>query len=92
MSLDEFTRMTSETLSSNLKEAHATDPVPVTINGNSGRAYEIEGVVGGVKLAYRVATVETADHFHQVITWTLQSRTNENRATLQKMIESFRST
>ncbi|HEV7680624.1 MAG TPA: hypothetical protein VGO68_00760 [Pyrinomonadaceae bacterium] len=92
VSLDEFTTLSRNTISSNLKEARATDPVPVTINGNSGRAYEVEGMVDGVKLAYRIAAVETSDHYHQVITWTLHSRKDENRATLQKMIDSFRST
>ena len=91
MSLDGFTTMTRETLSSNLKEAQATNPAPVTINGNSGRAYEVDGVVDNVKLTYHIATVETPNHYHQVITWTLQSRKNQNRATLQKIIDSFRS-
>jgi hypothetical protein len=45
-----------------------------------------------VKLAYRVATVETSDHFHQVISWTLQSRKDKNETTLQKVIDSFRPT
>jgi hypothetical protein len=92
MNLDEFTRITRDSLSTNLKEVVATNPVPVTISGNSGRAYEVDGVVDRVKLSYRVATVETPDHYHQVITWTLQSRKDENRATLQKIIDSFRST
>lgn len=92
MNLDEFTRITRDSLSSKLKETVATQPVPVTISGNSGRAYEVDGVVDRVKLTYRVATVETPDHYHQVITWTLQSRKDENRATLQQIIDSFRST
>lgn len=92
ISLDEFTRITRDSLRSSLKEAHATDPAPVTINGNSGRAYEVDGTVDNVKLAYRISTVETSDHYHQVITWTLQSRKDQNRATLQKIIDSFRTT
>jgi hypothetical protein len=92
MNLEEFTRITRERFSANLKEANGTKTLPVTINGNSGRAYELEGVVNGVKVAYRIATVETADHYHQVIAWTLQSLKTENRATLQQIIDSFRTT
>jgi len=92
MDLDEFTRITRERFTSKVKEGEATEPVPVTINGNSGRAYELEGAVKGVKVAYRIATVETANHYHQIITWTLKSLKNENRATLQQIIDSFRST
>jgi hypothetical protein len=91
MSLEEFTSMTRETRRSNLKEGEVTNPVPVMINGNPGRAYEVEGVVGRVKLFYRIVTVETPDHYHQIISWTLLSRKNENGATLQKITDSFRS-
>ena len=92
MTLDEFTSMTRTSLISNLVAAEATGPVPVTINGNSGRAYEVQGVIKGVKLAYRIATVETPDHYHQVISWTLQSRKDKNEPILQKVIDSFRPT
>lgn len=92
MSLDEFTRITRESIISNLGAPNATQPQPVTINGNPGSAYEVEGAVKNVKLAYRVTTVETPDHYHQVITWTLQSHKDKNQTTLQEVIASFRPT
>ena len=92
MTLDEFTRITRDSIVSNVSSNDATQPRPVLINGNPGRQYEVEGVVKGVKLAYRVATVETPEHFHQVISWTLLSRKDKNENTLQKVIDSFRTT
>jgi hypothetical protein len=92
MTLDEFTSVTRESIVSNLVFPNATEPRPVTINGNDGRAYEVEGAIKNVKLAYRVATVETPEHYHQVITWTLQSRKDKNQFVLQKVIDSFRAT
>lgn len=92
MTLDEFTSITRESIISNLVTPEATEPQPVTINGNDGRAYEVEGVIKNVKLVYRVATVETAEHYHQVITWTLLSRKEKNQPVLQKVIDSFRTT
>jgi hypothetical protein len=92
MSLDEFTKITRESIISNLGSSDATEPKPVTINGNAGRAYDVQGTVKNVKLAYRVATVETPEHYHQLITWTLQSRKDKNEATLQSVIDSFRPT
>jgi hypothetical protein len=92
ISLDEFTRITRDALIANLESPDATEPRPVTVNGNSARAYDLQGAVKNVKLAYLVTTVETADHYHQVITWTLQSRKDKNLKVLQEVIDSFRPT
>jgi hypothetical protein len=90
MTLDEFTNITRNSIVSNLLTPEATQPELASINGNSARAYEVEGAIKGVKLAYRIYTVETADHFHQIITWTLLSKKDANHETLQKVITSFR--
>jgi hypothetical protein len=90
MTLDEFTNITRNSIISNLLTPEATEPQPATVNGNSGRAYEVEGVIKGVKLAYRITTVDTPEHYHQIITWTLLSKKDANRTTLQKVIDSFR--
>jgi hypothetical protein len=92
MTLDEFTNMTRDSIIGNVGSADATQPRSVTVNGNSGRAYEVEGSVKNVKLAYRITNVETADHYHQVISWTLQSRKDKNAQTLQQVTDSFRPT
>jgi hypothetical protein len=90
MTLDEFTNVTRNSITSNLLTPEATQPQPVSVNGNSARAYEVDGVIKSVKLAYRIATVETPEHYHQIITWTLMSRKDSNRGALQQVIDSFR--
>jgi hypothetical protein len=92
MTLDQFTNITRESMISNLTSPDSTPPQPVTINGNAGRQYEIQGSVKNVKLAYLITTVETPAHFHQVITWTLGSRKDKNQTTLQQVAGSFRPT
>ena len=92
MTLDQFTTITRDSMTSNLTSPVATPPLPVTINGNAGRQYEIQGEVKNVKLAYLITTVETAGHFHQVITWTLRSRIDKTQTTLQQVAGSFRPT
>ena len=91
-SLDEFTTITRDAILANLESPDATEPRPVTVNGNPARAYDIQGAVKNVKLAYLVTTVETTDHYHQIITWTLQSRKDKNQKVLQDVIDSFRPT
>jgi hypothetical protein len=92
MTLDQFTTITRESMTANLTSPELSPPLPVTINGNSARQYEIQGEVKNVKLAYLITTVETAAHFHQVVTWTLRSRIDKNQTTLQQVAGSFRST
>ena len=92
MTLDEFTKITRDSMLSNLGSSEGTSPSLISVNGNSGEQYELQGSVKNVKLAYVVTTVETPAHYHQVITWTLGSRLDKNRATLQKVTASFRPT
>ena len=92
MTLDEFTNVTRESIISNLGTPEATEPRAVTVSGNDARAYDVEGAIKNVKLAYRVTTVETSEYYHQVIIWTLLSRKDKNLPILQKVIDSFRTT
>jgi len=90
VTLDQYTDVTLNSMKSNLgAAAAATQPMPVSINGNQGMQYELQGETKKVKLAYVVTTVQSADHFHQIVTWTLQSKFDGNRKTLQDVAASF---
>jgi len=88
--LDNYTEIVRNATIENLTSPNATPPSPVTINGNLGRQYEIQGSTSNVKIAYLITTVETAEHFHQIITWTLVSRKDKNQGVLQEVTNSFR--
>ena len=88
--LDNYTEIVRNATIENLTHPDATPPLPVTINGNQGRQYEIQGTAQNMKIAYLITTVETAEHFHQIVTWTLASRIDKNQATLQEVTNSFR--
>lgn len=90
--LDDYTTIVKDAMAEKLSSADPTPPVPITVNGNAARQYEIQGSTSNVKLAYIVTTVETGEHFHQVVIWTLQSRINKNQTTMQKVASTFRPT
>ena len=92
LTLDQYTKIVLDSMTSNLATPVSSPPVPITINGNDGRQYEIQGEAKNVKLAYIVTTIETDAHFHQVVTWTLRSRIDQNQLTLQQVAASFRAT
>lgn len=90
--LDDYTNIVRDGMAEKLKGPESSPPLPITINGNPGRQFEIQGATENVKVAYIVTTVETAEQFHQIVTWTLRSRIDKNQLTLQKVTQSFRST
>jgi hypothetical protein len=92
VTLDSYTDMTRASMTSVLTSPELTPPLPLTINGNAGRQYEIQGGMKNVNLAYLITTVETSEHFHKIVTWTLRSRIDRNQTTLQQVAESFRPT
>ena len=92
MTLGKFTDVTRRDMLTKVTEGDSTPPVPVTIHRNPGLQYALTGVVNSVKISYLITTVETTDHYHQIITWTLRSRADQNHSILQKVTETFRPT
>jgi len=90
MTLDKFVDITRSAMIGRLGSPVASPALQVKVSGHSGRQYEVQGVSNSLKVAYLITAVETAEHYHQVISWTLLSRINENQLTLQHITESFR--
>ena len=90
MTLERFTTITSNHMISKIGSPEASPPLRTTINTNPALQYELQGVINDVKIAYLITTVETPRNFHQIITWTLRSRIDQNQSTLQKVTSSFR--
>lgn len=90
LDLREYTRLISEQMSKSVKESTATAPSATTINGHPALQYELRGTVERVGIAYLMTIVETPNDYHQVVTWTLPSRFDKNKETLQQVTASFK--
>jgi len=88
--LDQHADVLRAALLKQLTDGDSTRPESVTVNGREGRRYRVSGVKDGVKLAYFMTIVETADHFHHIWTWTEGSRADTNGAILNQIADSFR--
>ena len=88
--LDRHTDVLRQALLDQLTEGDATSPEKVTVNGNEARRYRVSGVKDGVKLAYFMTIVETADHFHHIWGWTERSKADENGPILNQIADSYR--
>ena len=51
--------------------------------------YQIEGNIEKINVVYWHATVETEEHFHQMLLWSLKSKFNDNKADFASVIRSF---
>jgi hypothetical protein len=54
-----------------------------------GVQYEITGSVDGVRIKYLHTTLEGKKYFHQIIAWSLTSKYDSNKATFDKILDSF---
>jgi hypothetical protein len=92
ITLEKFTDITRQKMLSKVGEGDSSAPVPVAISANPGLQYVLTGVVNNLKISYLITTVETAEHYHQIIAWTLRERADRNRSILKEVTESFRAT
>jgi len=88
--LDQHADILRNALLKELTDGNATPPETVTVNGREARRYRVSGVKDGVKLAYFMTVIETADHFHHIWSWTEGSRADTNGPILNQIADSFR--
>ncbi|MFD0895860.1 hypothetical protein KBB96_07925 [Luteolibacter ambystomatis] len=74
LTLDEYADLASEHVMGALQKPERGTKTRVTIDGNPAIQYELKGTIQKVPLVYLQTTVESADGFHQLIMWTIQSK------------------
>jgi hypothetical protein len=60
------------------------------INGNRAIVGELHGISDGVDCGFVYGHIQTKDHYHQVITWTLKSKFPKHKETLYEILRSFK--
>ena len=94
--LDNFTlekhhQQTRDRMAQKMKDASATQPVSLTIDGHPALQDEITGTENGANVVFLHATVDAGDHFQQILAWTLKSRWQKQNQLLRDVTESTRS-
>jgi len=62
-----------------MKNASASEPVPLAIDGHPAMQDEISGTEKGTNVVFLHTTVDDGDHFQQILAWTLNSRWQQPR-------------
>jgi len=74
-----------------MKNASATEPVRLTIDGHPALQDELSGTEKGTNVVFLHTTVDDGDHFQQILAWTLKSRWQQQNQVLREITRTFRS-
>ena len=94
--LDNFTlekhqQRTRDRMLEKMKNASATQPVSLTIDGHPALKDELTGTDKGTNVVFLHTTVDDGDHFQQILAWTLKSRWAKQNQLLREVTNSFQS-
>jgi hypothetical protein len=90
MTLEKHATGTLDTLTNAMTSSNRVGPKRLTIDGNTAVQYEVRGEIKNLNVIYIHTTVETAKHFQQIVTWTLQSTYADREDVLKGIINSFK--
>jgi hypothetical protein len=90
MTLEGHSKLTRQALIDGVKKPQVSPPFAMKIGDMAALQYEIRGSMDGVNIVYLHTTAESPNYFHQILTWTVPSRFEKNKPTLQKVAENFR--
>jgi hypothetical protein len=91
MTLEQHHQLTRDRMLQKMKNASATEPVSLTIDGHPAMQDELSGTEGGTHVVFLHTAVDDGDHFQQILAWTLRSRWQQQNGQLREITGSFHS-
>jgi hypothetical protein len=82
-------QLTRDRMLQKMKNASATQPVPLTIDGHSALQGELSGTENNTNVVFLHTTLDDGDDFQQILAWTLKSRWQEQNQQLRELPEVF---
>ncbi len=91
ITLEKHHDLTRDRMFQKMKNASATEPVPLTIDDHPALQDELTGTENGTNVVFLHTTVDDGDHFQQILAWTLKSRWQQQNQLLREITRTFRS-
>ena len=91
LTLETHHQLTRDHMLQKMKNASATQPVSLTIDGHPALQDEISGTEKGTSVVFLHTTVDDGDQFQQILAWTIKSRWQEQNQLLREITRTFRS-
>jgi len=89
LTLEQHHQLTRDRMLQKLKNASASESVPLTIDGHPAVQDELSGMEKGTNVVFLHTTVDDGDHFQQILAWTLKSRWQQQNKLLHEITRSF---
>lgn len=89
ITLAEHSDITRSMIRQGLENYRESDPEVIDIEGNRALRYRLTGSVDGLNIVYWHVTIETENHYHQILLWSLKSKFAENEDDFDSVIQSF---
>lgn len=90
INLQEHSDLTRSFIRESLKNYQESQPAKLSAGGHAALRYRLSGSVDGIKIVYWHVTIDTGDHFHQVLLWSLPSKFDGNEADFKSVIQSIK--
>jgi hypothetical protein len=91
LTLENYHQITRDRMLQKMKNASASEPVPLTIDGHPAVQDELSGTRDDTDIVFLHTTVDDGDHFQQILAWTLKSRWEQQNELLREITRTFRS-
>ena len=91
LNLEKHHDLTRNRMWQKMKNASATRPVSLMIDGHPALQDELTGTEKRTNVVFLHTTVDDGDYFQQILAWTLKSRWNKENQLLREVSASFRS-
>ena len=89
ISLEDHSNLTRSMIKNGLKNCHESNQEILEIEGTQALRYQLTGSIDGLNIVYWHVTLETENHYHQMLLWSLKSRFSKNKADFDSVIQSF---
>jgi hypothetical protein len=89
--LEKHHQLTRDRMLQKMKNASASEPVSLTIDGHPALQDELTGTEKGTNVVFLHTTIDDGASFQQVLAWTLKSRWPNQNQQLREITGSFRS-
>jgi hypothetical protein len=91
LTLENHHQITRDRMLQKMKNASASESVPLTIDGHPAMQDELSGTTDGTNVVFLHITVDDGDHFQQILAWTPKSLWQRQNELLREITRTFRS-
>jgi hypothetical protein len=90
MTLQKLSDVARGTQLRSMKDSKEEGPVTRTINGRPALEYTLSGSVEGANVVMKHVVIEGSRRWHQILVWTLRSKWEAEKGTLDNIVASLR--